>query len=106
MAGSDLVPLYYISGIGLAVGTAVEFARRWARSQRERWVREGQQEAELAQTLSDNTKASTDNTAAIGSLVVQMREFSSFMQETRRTLNGHGDQLTELNRLVRHRNAD
>lgn len=104
MAGSDLVPLYYISGIGLAVGAAIEGIRRWARGQRERWVREGQQEAQLAQTLEDNTKAATDNTAAIGRLVEQMREFTTFMMETRATLNGHGEQLRELRRLVRNRN--
>jgi hypothetical protein len=102
---SDLVPLYYISGIGLAVGAAIEGLRRWARGQRERWVREGAEEANLTKTLEDNTKAAAANTAAIGQLVEQMREFSTFMVETRRTLNGHGDQLKELRRLVSHRNG-
>lgn len=100
MAASDLVPLYYISGIGVALGAGVEGIRRWMRVQREKWVREGAEEASLTKTLEDNTRAASANTAAISSLAEQMREFSTFMMETRTTLKGHGEQLRELGRIL------
>jgi hypothetical protein len=88
MSGSELVPLYYLSGIALAVGGGVAGVRSYLGRQREKWLDEGKKEADLSKVLEDNSRVGTENTAAINNMLVEMRrvgtDLRDFTAESRR----------------------
>jgi hypothetical protein len=102
--GSELVPLYYLAGIGTFVAVGVGGVRSYLSRQQAKWVAEGAKEANLAEKLDTNTKAADnnslaiqDNTRAIAGLGVEFREF---VQESRHRFNTVDERLATLDGRV------
>lgn len=99
MAGSDLVPLYYLASIGVAVGGGVAGVRSYLGRQREKWLDEGKKEASLAKELEQNSLGMKQNTEAIEGLSNEMRRVATdlreFTQESRRRFDS-GDRRFQL----------
>jgi hypothetical protein len=91
MSGSSLVPLYYLSGIGVAVGGGVAGVRSYLGRQREKWVQEGAKEADLAKVLEANSRVGAGNTEAIDRMSVELRrvgeDLRAFTSEASRRLD-------------------
>lgn len=81
MSESELVPLYYLSGIALAVGGGVAGVRSYLGRQREKWLGEGKKEADLAKVMTTNSQVGADNTRAIQGMSSQMRELGDNLRE-------------------------
>lgn len=82
MSGSSLVPLYYLSGIGVAVGGGVAGVRSYLGRQREKWLQEGAKEADLTKVLEANSKVGASNTAAIDRMSDELRRFGESLKES------------------------
>jgi hypothetical protein len=90
---SDLVPLYYLAGIGATISSGLWATRSYFQSQRTKWLAEGRKEANLAEKLDSNTAAASKNTAAIDRLTGELRDFAS---QTRDQLSNHDGRIRRL----------
>jgi hypothetical protein len=92
MAG-DLTPLYYLTGIGSAIGGGLWAVRNYLNKQKKEWTAEGAKQANLSDKLDANTNAATRNTAAIESLT---RELHDMALKTEERLNNHERRLDRI----------
>lgn len=97
MAGSDLVPVSYISGTAASIVVVLGGVRSYNARQRKRWTDEGARVQRNNEALDANTKAAAANTAAIGEL---MRKLDSFAQEVRAELSGHDSRLARIEDVI------
>jgi hypothetical protein len=102
-AGSaDLVPLYYLCGIGASVGGGVIGVRSYMARQRERWLDEGKKEANLADQLEQNSRGQQANTEAINGLRQELHTVNStllaFVEESRRRFENGDMRFSRIER--------
>jgi hypothetical protein len=102
MSGSSLVPLYYLSGIGVAVGGGVAGVRSYLGRQREKWLQEGAKEADLAKVLEANSKVGASNTEAIDRMSTEMRrlgeDLRAFTAEAQRRFDAGDRRFSDFDK--------
>jgi hypothetical protein len=90
------VTVYYIVGsIATVLGVTGGLIRYYSR-QKERWTLEGQQRAEQASAVKNNSDKLDENTHAIFGLTNELRDFIS---SVRSELNGHESRINILERF-------
>ena len=97
MAGSDLIPLYYLSATAASLVAAFLGAKSYNTRQRKKWVEEGASAQKNTEALEANTAAASANTTAISNLVAKLADFAD---ETRRELSNHHVRIERLEDLV------
>ena len=97
MAGSDLIPVYYLSATAASLVAAFAGAKSYNTRQRKKWVEEGAAAQKNTEALHANTAAAAANTTAISHL---MDKLGDFADETRRELSNHHVRIERLEDLV------
>jgi uncharacterized protein HemX len=90
---AGVLTLYYLAGsIATILGVAYGIIRYYGR-QRDRWQQEGQQRAEQATAMKNNSQKLTENTEAIAALT---HKLDDFITTVRSELNGLTHRVTRL----------